>query len=326
MAAAPALSLFAWLATVRLPAAGADAVPAATEGLDTGVPGEHAELVALPAVAPGAATAVGEDVPPAAPAEAERPQPATPLAFELEVEALARPAGAAHPDPGPEMPESSRPDPAQTGGDKERAFAPPVPLALENTGREPKAPANIETPEPLKEPGRTAEALPESRPATAGPEIPITTGAAGSGPRERPAPMKVAEAMPPPEPPRSAPPPRVTVRLEPREGVSAPPVDVVVAQRGPALHFSVHSADGRLGAEMQSSIGDLTERLETLGFRASAVAIVERTPEVRESLPPERAWDEGGYSSGSGSSGSEKRQGRRDRDQWKQEMEKHNAA
>lgn len=161
----------------------------------------------------------------------------------------------------------------------------------------------------------------ESRSTAPDPEIP-----AASVPKERSEPLRVPEVLPPSEPPRAATPPRVALRLEPREGAAAPPVDVVVAQRGTALHFSVHSADGRLAAEMRSSIGDLTERLETLGFRASPVAIVERNPEIRPSMPSERAWGESGHSSGSGFAEGEKRQGRRDRNQWKQEMEKHSAA
>lgn len=299
MGVAPVLGLLAFLETIPMPAA--ETAPVAVAALDKAV------------------AALDKNVPQAF-AGAEPPPIATPPAFELEVEPMAQPAEGARPDPGPGTPATLRPEPVPLAGEKEPALGLATPPARKNAGREAETPPEAEAPEPAKEPGRTAEAFPELRSTAAGPEIP-----AASVPKQRSEALRAEELLPPPEPPRAATPPRVTVRLEPREGVAAPPVEVVVAQRGPALHLSVHSADGRLGAEMRSSIGDLTERLETLGFRASPVALAERNLEIRESLPSERSWSESGYSSGSGFADGEKRQGRRDRNQWKQEMEKHRA-
>jgi hypothetical protein len=99
------------------------------------------------------------------------------------------------------------------------------------------------------------------------------------------------------------------------------PVDVIVAQRGPALHFSVHSADGRLGAEMRASLNELTDRLEVLGYRTASAPEPSRAESVREPSASERSWADGGGSGGSAFAGGEKRQGRRDRNRWRLEME-----
>ncbi len=132
------------------------------------------------------------------------------------------------------------------------------------------------------------------------------------------------------EAPRALEAPRLAVRVEAAQataetGLKAA-VDVVMQQRGPILHFSVHSADPVLAAEMRTSLGELTGNLEKAGFRAEAWNPVDRVAAVAESAGAElsdRDRQPGGSSEDR--QGERNRdgspQGRRNRNQWKSEIE-----
>jgi hypothetical protein len=168
-----------------------------------------------------------------------------------------------------------------------------------------------ESPAPGVQP---AEIAPDAAVSAAGSAPPIKATAPPPPDNRPPA---IREPAPAPEPPRAIETRRVEVRIAPQEDVAAPPVDVVVSQRGASLHFSVHSADGRLGAQMRQSWGELAERLEGLGYRAAPASAAELAPAVREPAGTEKPWPDANGSPGSAFSGQERRQGRRDRSQWR---------
>ncbi len=73
-----------------------------------------------------------------------------------------------------------------------------------------------------------------------------------------------------PEPPKAAAPRQLAVRVESADGTQAAgrSVDLVVEQRGAALHLSVRSADPILTAQLRDSLPELTSRLESQGVQA----------------------------------------------------------
>lgn len=293
---------------------------------------------------PGIAAASNEAEPtasaePNAPESAPSRRVAEPAAFELEVQAgppaVAEEAGireADHMSPSIALPAAEEEIAAFTALRRPSAPAAEAEVDVATApGRDFEAPEAAETGPAAarkREAPEAAETGPEQTILSA-PRLPAPSSSTAAdfpaAPRLAQRPAGAAnppELHLPSEPPRSAETPRVALRLEPREGTTAPPVDVVVAQRGASLHFSVHSADGRLGAEMRNSLGELTERLEMLGYRAAAVIPAERAHEIPHMAASERAWSEGGDSPASGFAGQEKRQGRRDRNQWRLEMQK----
>jgi hypothetical protein len=169
--------------------------------------------------------------------------------------------------------------PAETGAnapagrsESNPSAAPPaaaVPGEGEGNGAAPKAEKTL--------PGVTGSAGVEAQPAIPGLSEPSISSAPprGTEPVSRPASIEApAEIRPLP---RSNPPPKIAVRLEPPPGAEGPradeiqrvrPVDVVFEQRGPTLNFSVQTDDPQLAAELRRSIGDLAARLEREGFEA----------------------------------------------------------
>ena len=91
-------------------------------------------------------------------------------------------------------------------------------------------------------------------------------------PRHTPeaAPLQNTRALEMPEPPKATAPRQLAVRLESAEGTQAAArsVDLVVEQRGSALHLSVRSADPILTAQLRDSLPELTSRLESQGVQA----------------------------------------------------------
>jgi hypothetical protein len=106
-----------------------------------------------------------------------------------------------------------------------------------------------------------------------------TTHSQGGGIASRETPRHTPEAAPlqntrgaetAPEPPKAAAPRQIAVRVESAEGTQAGgrSVDLVVEQRGAALHLSVRSADPILTAQLRDSLPELTSRLESQGVQA----------------------------------------------------------
>lgn len=122
-----------------------------------------------------------------------------------------------------------------------------------------------------------------------------------------------------PEPPKAAAGPRqLAVRVESADGTHAAgrSVDLVVEQRGAALHLSVRSADPILTAQLRDSLPELTSRLESQGVQAdlqrtaSVNAVATDGGMFRQSSEnfqsdSQRDWGQGG---GSGQSQDERQQ------------------
>jgi hypothetical protein len=186
---------------------------------------------------------------------------------------------------------------------REDPSEPQVPEASEEAGRA--------EPESHEAPSRSASVF-QRESMHSGP-----SGSRETAPAREPPIVKEVQVVK--EAPKPVEPPRLAVRIAAENG-SKPPVDVVFAQRGPGLHFSVHSADRGLGSEMRASLGELTERLEGLGFRTLPLRSTEPAEAVRETYQAEGRWTgEGRSGSGTGDGG--KRQGRRDRGRWRSEIE-----
>ncbi|MBM3723892.1 MAG: hypothetical protein FJW40_00495 [Acidobacteria bacterium] len=171
------------------------------------------------------------------------------------------------------------------------------------------------------------EAAPVAAPAAPAPE-PVRVEAARVE-----APLQVAEVRPAGQASQAR---EITVRVaapEPVQGVEAAPmkpVDLVLQERDGRVQVAVRTPDQGLAGEMQRSIGDLVERLESVGYRTEAW-----TPEAGSGIDlaplaargdaefaDERGRGRGGDAQDARNQQQQYQEDKRRRPQWVEELEK----